>query len=119
MKIIPTILILLPLTISASQEPVVATNKCTELFALKQPPPSYPVMATGEVVSGEVEISFVVNSQGLTENLTVTAFSSSNNSKEWEKAFALQAMRAVKAWLYSPPGESCTTSATLSFEPQN
>lgn len=72
--------------------------------------PEYPREALRDSVSGEVTVSFTVNSDGSVSNANVV---SANPRNVFDRA----ALAAIRKWRFEPPGEAVTGRRTFSFTP--
>ena len=74
--------------------------------------PTYPREALRDGVSGEVTVSFTVNSDGSVSGASVV---SSNPRRVFDGA----ALDAIRKWKFEPPGQPVPGKKTFAFNPGN
>ena len=89
--------------------PVRAAN--TQLIPVSTPPPEFPPEAYRSRQSGEVQVEFVVGTDGSVTSARVVR---SNPRRVFDRA----ALEAVNRWRFQPVAEPITSRRTIGFEPE-
>lgn len=84
----------------------------TELIAVSTPAPQFPAEAYRNRQSGEVQVEFVVGTNG---SVTSSRVVRSNPRRVFDRA----ALEAVNRWRFQPVAEPITSRRTIGFDPEN
>ena len=101
-------------TQSAPAEPAPATparTANTELIPVSTPAPQFPAEAYRSRQSGEVQVEFVVGTNG---SVTSSRVVRSNPRRVFDRA----ALDAVNRWRFQPVAEPVTSRRTIGFDPE-
>ncbi|MFS8137409.1 MAG: energy transducer TonB [Thermomonas sp.] len=90
-----------------------AARASSELSALAQPGPRFPVAAQRAGATGTVQVEFTVATDGSVSGARVV---SSEVPRQFQRDFEKEALSAVKRWRFQPVGQSTTTRRTISFQ---
>src|SRR5690606_33226091 len=83
----------------------------TELVAVSTPAPRFPPEAYRNRQSGEVQVEFVVGTDG---SVTSSRVVRSNPRRVFDRA----ALEAVNRWRFQPVAEPITSRRTIGFDPE-
>ena len=83
----------------------------TELIAVSTPAPQFPAEAYRNRQSGEVQVEFVVGTNG---SVTSSRVVRSNPRRVFDRA----ALEAVNRWRFQPVAEPVTSRRTIGFDPE-
>ena len=84
----------------------------TELIAVSTPAPQFPAEAYRNRQSGEVQVEFVVGTNG---SVTSSRVVRSNPRRVFDRA----ALEAVNRWRFQPVAEPITSRRTIGFDPES
>ncbi|MDQ3617841.1 MAG: energy transducer TonB [Pseudomonadota bacterium] len=94
----------------APATPPAATASASDLRPLSTPPPSYPTEALRAGRSGEVQVEFVVGTDGTVTSARVVR-------SQPARVFDREALNTVRSWRFQPVAAPVTTRRTFGFSP--
>lgn len=98
---------------AANPTPAPPARATSELRAISQADPRYPVAAQRAGASGSIQVEFTVATDGSVTDARVV---SSNVPRQFAREFEREAVAAVKRWRFQPIGQSTTSRRTISFQ---